>query len=452
MKLPKTDTRYWADRVFFPKYTKNGETRTLKEYAARVRHLGRRETFPLQTANKAAAAAKAREIYDNLRAHGWEATVRKFKPGSIKTPAYSIVTVGDLLTAIRETSTGNEKTLADYARALRLIVSQSFEIEDADGQRFNYRAGGGREKWLSQVDAVKLSELTPERIQRWKAAYLKRKGGNPLADRTARNSVNSILRQAKSLFSPARMRFLDLPQGFVSPFNGVQPEPRSSMRYTSRFKLEDLSRAAISELPEEELKAFLLSTMAGLRRNEIDKLQWSAFDFTARVLRVDVSEHGGVKSEDSIGEIDLDPELVTLFQGYKAKGPKEGFVIAGDSTPGSVGTLCRGYTCYRAESVFQGLISWLRGKGINGFKPLHTLRKEFGSVICQQFGIYAASRALRHADIAITSQHYLDKKDRTAIGLGHLLAEKGKVIPMPNDHQTDQTDHVSHQVDNRNSG
>ena len=57
MKLPKTDTRYWTDRVFFPKYTRDGETHALKEYGARMRHLGRRETFPLHTANKAAAAA-----------------------------------------------------------------------------------------------------------------------------------------------------------------------------------------------------------------------------------------------------------------------------------------------------------------------------------------------------------------------------------------------------------
>jgi integrase len=437
MKLPKTDTRYWTNRVFFPRYTKNGETRTLKEYAARMRYLDRRETFPLHTANKAAAAAKAREIYEHLRAQGWGPTVKKFKPGSIKTPVSSIVTVGDLLTAVRETSTGNEKTLADYARALRLIVSQAFEIEDKDGKRFNCRSGGGREKWLERVDAVKLSELTPERIQRWKAAYLKRKGGDPLADRTARNSLNSILRQAKSLFSPARTQFLDLPLGFVSPFTGIKPEPRGSMRYASKFDLEELTRAAISELPEEELKAFLLSAMAGLRRNEIDKLQWSAFDFANRMLRVEVSTHGGVKSEDSIGQIDLDEEFVTLFQGYRAKANAGTFVIS-DSTPARPGSLSSssqsrggGYTKYRAAGVFESLITWLRGKGVDGFKPLHTLRKEFGSVICQQFGIYAASRALRHADIAITSQHYLDKKDRTAIGLGHLLAEKGKVAPMP---------------------
>jgi hypothetical protein len=52
---------------------------------------------------------------------------------------------------------------------------------------------------------------------------------------------------------------------------------------------------------------------------------------------------------------------------------------------------------------------------------LHTLRKEFGSKINDAHGIYAASRALRHADIAITSQHYLDKKSCATVGLGHLL-------------------------------
>src|SRR6266403_1819086 len=46
-----------------------------------------------------------------------------------------------------------------------------------------------------------------------------------------------------------------------------------------------------------------------------------------------------------------------------------------------------------------------------------TRRKEFGSLVCEQFGIYAASRALRHADIAITSQHYVDKKRRATVGL-----------------------------------
>jgi len=79
------------------------------------------------------------------------------------------------------------------------------------------------------------------------------------------------------------------------------------------------------------------------------------------------------------------------------------------------------YRHYRCNKVFESLFSWLRSKGIRSANPLHTLRKEFGSRINDTYGIYAASRALRHADIAITSQHYLDKKSRTAVGLGHLL-------------------------------
>ena len=47
--------------------------------------------------------------------------------------------------------------------------------------------------------------------------------------------------------------------------------------------------------------------------------------------------------------------------------------------------------------------------------------KEFGSQINKREGIYAASQALRHADISTTSQHYLDKKKRVVSGFGHLL-------------------------------
>jgi len=65
-----------------------------------------------------------------------------------------------------------------------------------------------------------------------------------------------------------------------------------------------------------------------------------------------------------------------------------------------------------------------REKGVKSRTPLHTLRKEFGSQICDREGIYAASRALRHADIAITSEHYVDKKKRVVSGLGHLLTDK----------------------------
>jgi integrase len=79
------------------------------------------------------------------------------------------------------------------------------------------------------------------------------------------------------------------------------------------------------------------------------------------------------------------------------------------------------YSHYRCQRHFDGVSAWLRAEGVNSNKPLHTLRKEFGSQMCAKHGIYAASRALRHADIAITSQHYLDRRRRATVGLGGLL-------------------------------
>ena len=42
-------------------------------------------------------------------------------------------------------------------------------------------------------------------------------------------------------------------------------------------------------------------------------------------------------------------------------------------------------------------------------------------MICQQAGLYAASRALRHADVGITARHYLDQKERVSVDVGAML-------------------------------
>lgn len=76
---------------------------------------------------------------------------------------------------------------------------------------------------------------------------------------------------------------------------------------------------------------------------------------------------------------------------------------------------------YRAEHHFVTANRWLRDQGSEARKPLHELRKEFGSLINERYGIYAASRALRHSQIAITVAHYTDKKERFTVGLGDLL-------------------------------
>ena len=409
----KTDIRYWQESVFRRGFTYQGKARQTAAYSARFQHLGRRETITLDTPNRSAAAARAREIYLYLIAHGWEQTIAKYKPGMVRAIS-QVVTVGDFLDQVRATTTSRGRTFEDYCRNFRRIVSRIFDL-DGGVQKYDYRKGG-REKWLKKVHAVKLADVTPELVQKWKIDYLRRAGRDPSSERAARTSLNSTLRLAKALFAPARLRFLSLNLPFNTPFEGVEFEPRQSMRYRSRFDLEALVRSALSELDPEELKVFLLAAFAGLRRNEIDKLQWSAFYWDRSVLRIEVTEHLETKTEGSIGEVDLEPEMLEMFRGFHAKG-KSLFVIESSVAP----RRGIGYSHYRCKRIFAPLNSWLRSHGVSSYFPLHTLRKEYGSEICAKLGIYAASRALRHSDIAITSQHYLDKKKPTTIGMGHLL-------------------------------
>jgi integrase len=371
--------------------------------------------FSLGTANRAAAAARARDIYLHLAANGWEATLAKFKPKSGQATV-RIVTVGDFIGEVKANCPKRGRTLDDYIRCFRHIVADIFEIEGGT-EKYDYRAGG-RQRWVEKVDAIEIAKVTPALVQKWKIHFLSRADANPAKERIARISVNSLLRQARSLFSTKRLQFVQV-AGLKSPFEGIALEPRQSMRYRSTLRIHDLCGQALAELGQEELKVFLLAAMAGLRRNEIDKLPWTALDWDRGTLRVEVTEHFDGKSEDSIGEVDVDPEFLELFKGFKSSG-RGHFVIQSNvrARPGAA------YSHYRCKHVFERLNKWLREKGVKGARPLHTLRKEFGSLVCEQFGIFAASRALRHADIGITSQHYLDKKARATVGLGRLLMPK----------------------------
>ena len=416
----KTDVRYWDRAIFQPTYTRDGKSRLVGEWAAKIQHLGRRETFALGSANKAAAASRAKEIYLSLQSAGWTATLAKFKPKA-DAAGHSVVTLGEFLAEVKTKASGRTKTLEGYCRAFRTIVSDIFGI-DGGTAKYDYRTGGLKE-WLGRVEAVKLANISPEAIQKWKLRFLRRAGGDPLKERAARISVNSLMRQAKSLFAPAVLKFIQLDVPDAMPFAGVSFEPRQSMRYRSGFNVEDVIRAAKVELPAEQMKIFLLAVMGGLRRNEIDKLEWAAFRWKEGVIRIEATRFFQPKSEDSTGDVEVDREVMEVFRGYRAKAKGE-FVIESQNAvrPNA------NYAHYRCQRDFEALTKWLRKHGVTGNTPLHSLRKEYGSQMCAKHGIYAASHALRHADIQITSQHYLDRKRRATVGMGHLLASAENVI------------------------
>ena len=170
MKHAKTDIRYWQESIFRRRFKYLGKTRATVNYSARFQHLGRRETISLGTPNRAAAAARAREIYLHLVAHGWDETVAKYRPGMISS-ATQAETVGEFLDRVKATATIRERTIEDYCRNFRRIVAGIFDL-DGGRQKFDYQKGG-RDQWLTRIHAIKLAEVMAERVQKCKVDYLK---------------------------------------------------------------------------------------------------------------------------------------------------------------------------------------------------------------------------------------------------------------------------------------
>ena len=82
--------------------------------------------------------------------------------------------------------------------------------------------------------------------------------------RKLRISVNSMLRQARSLFSPKRIRHLSLSLPAPLPFEGVEFEPRQSMKYRSEIDIEGLIKTANDELRDADLEAYKIFLLSGL--------------------------------------------------------------------------------------------------------------------------------------------------------------------------------------------
>ena len=125
--------------------------------------------------------------------------------------------------------------------------------------------------------------------------------------------------------------------------------------------------------------------------------------------------------QENFSRLSIDQDISDLLRGYYEQYNSAGeFVIQSDVLP----ILKSAAPKYRANRHHQVLIKWLRENGVTGNKPIHTLRKEVGSIITEKEGLYAASSFLRHSDIQVTAAHYVDNRKPITSGLGAILAGK----------------------------
>jgi len=427
-RVGRSHVDYWTPRLKKRSYDWEGQTVEIPEWQVRIAHLGRREWFNTGTANKANAAEKARKIYLSLISKGWLPTITEFKPDM--QVAKDGCTVGDFLDQVKAVSGLKPVTYEIYAKKFRSLVAGAFGIRG--GKAKHDYVTGGHKAWLEKVSAVRLDRLTPERINNWKVRELKKASNNPLQLKHASVTVRSILLSSKALFSVNIRRHLTLRLPVPLPFDGITLPEAGKSRYKSEVNPADLLVTAKRELadgirpdeqpaqPRQELfKILLLALGAGLRRDEIDKLQWSQIVWHKNAIRIETTEHGGTKSAESEAEVDVDPGLLDILKAYQPKpGTGSTFVIESSVQPRPQSVANHHYRCNRQ---FKELITWLHGQGLKSRNALHALRKEFGSQICAQAGIFAASSALRHSSINLTREYYIDKKQPAVFAVSQLL-------------------------------
>jgi len=423
--LSKADSRFWlqAGKLFKWEGSPN--------YSIQIQFKGRRMAFTTGTGNREAAAKTASGIYSDLLALGAEATLAKHRPQTAKPE--TVATVGEWIAAARTVSEANASTFNCYQCSLRKIVGDILGVKRTK-KRFGPRKGGAAE-YRTELDAASLDVLSLPAIQKWRLEYVKR-AKTPAQERSRMTSCNSTVRQARSLFAGKIVKFLtDVRLPEPPPFAGVEFFPKQSAKYFSRIDAKALLQAAHAGLAVKDEPAFLvmlLALSAGLRRGEIDSLCWHQIDFDRLLVRIESTDAAHLKTTDSRDEVALDENVVALLRGFRvrAKAKGDAFVIQNEvskkqhSGPGTYGQR------YRADAVFDRLNKWLRAHGVKARKPLHELRKELGSLVTAEHGIYAASRVLRHSNVATTAAHYSDLKTRPVVDVGAWLLPEN-TIPLP---------------------
>jgi Integrase len=427
-RLGKSHVDYWMPRLKKRSYAWEGKEVEIPEWQVRIAHLGRREWFNTGTANKAAAAEKARKIYLSLISKGWQPTLDEFKPDM--QVSKDGCTIGEFLDQVKAVSGLKPVTYEIYAKKMRSLVAGVFKIEG--GKAKHDYVNGGHKEWLDKVQAIRLDKLTPDKVNEWKVRELKAASKNPLQLKRTSVTARSILLSSKALFTPDIRKHLTLRLPSPLPFDGVTLPEAGKSRYKSEVNPAVLLTAAKRELadgirgegqpvePRPELfKMILLALGAGLRRDEIDKLQWNQIQWHRNAIRVETTEHGGTKSAESEADVDVDPGLLEILKGYMPKpGKGSPFVIESTVEPRPQSFKNHHYRCNR---LFKEAVTWLRGKGLKSRNAFHSLRKEFGSQICAQAGIFAASTALRHSSINLTREYYIDKKQPAVFNVSKLL-------------------------------
>ena len=223
------------------------------------------------------------------------------------------------------------------------------------------------------------------------------------ARQTKLRSIQSVLKQAKSIFKKAfHSRYEDagIYLGNLDDFMLEQTETPATVDKEpledSVVEALDAKVEALSEVRPDFHAAYLLAKST-LRRGEIQRAKWDWVQMKKGHPHI-------VMSADQKGKkptaIPLDPKIyAALQQWYKLTEDKE-YILPEN-----------GWSGERCGYFMKDLDKWLRNEGgLKTDKTFHELRAHTLHTIREKYGLEVAATVGRHSEAGITAKHYTGKK------------------------------------------
>ena len=421
MKTESTEFRTpKGNRVYKRSHLIGGKLSYADTYTLRAKQDGKTAYFELGT-NKREAAGKADEITSFLGVNGntlAEALVRYSEPHKNKAlrkvkepaPVEEYLKVGGMIAAfLAVTNHLSPTTRRNDTQALRHLAAGILRLPKLGINQTKTQ----QTKWRAKVEAFPMSDFTAKNIEEFRQRELAACKGDHRKAGAKATTLNSYLRAARGVFSKKLLPLysgLKLPDPL--PFQGIAPLPEPSHRYHSKIDAATLIETAKSSIyltNKEAWITFILCAGAGLRRAEVDKLEWEQVDFTERRIWIRTTEFFKPKAKNSETYVDISQGVAGYLKEYRSisENSTRRFILPGKETGDKI----------RCLKIFKSLMTWLRSQGVPTRTPLHTLRKEAGSLIFQNAGsIDRAAEFLRN-DPRVAREHYVGRKERIELEL-----------------------------------
>ena len=244
---------------------------------------------------------------------------------------------------------------------------------------------------------IALEELTPRRIEAWRAGLTR--GERPLSNRT-RNKALTIL---GGVMERGR-------RVYGLPSNPVRDVEKLRERYDATrfdfYSLEEIHALARAAADEQDAAVYLTAAFTGLRRGELIALRWRNVDFDRAVIRVSESYANGELTLPKSGRgraVPLVPEVATVL----AKLGQRGYATAEDGLvfPSVGGTYMDGSALRRRYVAAQ------RRAGLRLLR-FHDLRHTFGTLAIRGAESIVELQAwMGHAEVRTTMRytHYREQ-------------------------------------------